>query len=342
MIFLPVAARAQSRTLLAEGDYVVLAKSGVKPLSHWKLWHLDDGKYEVIDSNTQNPSASQVFHFDSKFMPIGFSKKTGPFDLPDSRFPKFPGSEISCEYKEKELSCETISGDGTRSNHTAAAVPPYVVVGEFYDLDFAWFMTGVVHLASSGESRGGSVNVYAITTGKKPTEMTLKPDKPIQIISDGDESALVLGRMQRVKKYKVRSDNGRILLGTDQGLIVRISPSSNPELGYAIDNYKEYEPWGVPFGDVSNVAAGNATGKKSGIAGRVQIPTGVMNGLLIRRVQPEYPAVPGADSFQRSLEGFFRRRGIEQRQAAIATKCDEMPAALVLLADWFDVHPCEL
>ena len=288
-MFLHGVARAQGRTLLAEGDYVALAKSGVKPLSHWKLWHLDDGKYEVIDSNTRSPSAIQIFRFDSKFMPVGFEKKTGPLDLPDPRLPKIPGSEISCEYEAKELSCETVSGDGARSTQTAAATAPYVVIGEFYDLDSAWFMTGVVHLASSGKTNG-LVNVYALTTGKRPMEIALKPDKPIQIISDGDEPALALGRMQRIKKYKVRSDNGRILVGTYQGVIVRMGPAANPELGYAIDNYKEYEPWAVPFGDISNVAAVDAAGTESGIAGRVQVPSGVMTGLLIRRVQPEYPA----------------------------------------------------
>jgi TonB family protein len=298
IILYPEVAPAQSRTLLAEGDYVALAKSGAKPLSHWKLWHLDDGKYEVIDSNTRNPAAIQVFRFDSKFMPIGFSRKTGPLDLPDSRLPKFPASEISCDYKAKELSCETISGDGTRSRQTAAAVPPYVVVGEFYDLDFAWFMTGVVHLASSGVASDGFVNVYAMTTGSSPTQITLRPDKPIQIISDVDESALALGRTQRIRKYRVESDNGRILTGTEQGLIVRLSPASNTELGYAIDSYKEYQPWGVPFGNMSNVAAVSAAGKKSGTTGRLQVPSGVMIGLLIRRVQPEYPAAAKLDKIQ--------------------------------------------
>jgi hypothetical protein len=255
---------AHKIALLAEGDYVALTKSGAEPLSHWKLWHLSNGEYEVIDSGVRNESAIQTFRFDSQFMPIGFSKKAGPLDLPSTVLPKVPGYEISCEYKTKELACETVSENGTRSTQTVPAVPPYVVIGEFYDLDFAWFMTGVVHLASSGQSSNDVVNVYAIATGRKPTEITLRPDKPIQIISDGDESALALGRMQRIKKFEVRSDNGRILEGTDQGLIVRLNVASNPELGYAIDNYKEYEPWGIPFGHTVGVAAPNATTPTSG------------------------------------------------------------------------------
>ena len=92
--------------------------------------------------------------------------------------------------------------------------------------------------------------------------------------------------MQRVRKYKVGSDNGGILLGTGQGLIVRLNVGSNPELGYAIDNHKEYEPWGVPFGDISNTAAPSAPSVESERGGRVQVPTGVMLGLLVHRVQP--------------------------------------------------------
>ena len=53
-------------------------------------------------------------------------------------------------------------------------------------------------------------------------------------------------------------------------------------------------------------------------------------------------AVPTADSLEFRLEQFFRRRTIEQRHAVITTERDEMQAALVLIADWFDVHSCRL
>lgn len=289
IIFYHGVAPAQSRRLLAEGDYVAHAKSGTKPLSHWKLWHLDDGKYEVIDSSVQNPPSIQTFRFDSKFMPSGFSIKKAPLDIPDSHFPKIPGFEISCEYMPKELSCETISEDGTRLSQTVAAVRPYVVIGEFYDLDYVWFITGVVHLASSGEASNGLVNTYAITTGKKPAEIALTPNKPIQIISDGEESEMALGRMQRIKKYRVISDNGRMLVGTDEGLIVHMNPRSNLALGYAIENYKEHEPWGVQFGDISSVIAPHAATIIPGSDTRVEVPSGVMIGLLAHRVPPAYP-----------------------------------------------------
>jgi hypothetical protein len=53
-------------------------------------------------------------------------------------------------------------------------------------------------------------------------------------------------------------------------------------------------------------------------------------------------AVPDADSLQFCLEGLFRRQRIEQRHPLIATKRDEMQPALVLIADWFDMHSCRL
>ena len=235
---------AQDRTLLAEGDSVATTKSGSKPISHWKLWQLNNGEYEVIDTGVRNPSVVQTFRFDSQFMPVGFSMKRAPLDLQDSRVPKLPGSAISFEYGPKQLTCETISGDGTKSTKTVPAVSPYVAIGEFYDLDFLWYMTGVVHLASSGKDNG-LVHVYAMTE-EKLREIELKPDRPLRISFDGDGTDLALGRTQRVKKYKSETSGG--LIGTDQGLIVRVNM-------YAIDNYKEYEPWGVPFGDKLNAAA---------------------------------------------------------------------------------------
>src|SRR5579864_2322265 len=196
---------AQERKLVAEGDSVAVTTSETKTLSHWQLWRTNEG-YEAVDSNARNTSIVQIFRFDSKFMPTGFTRKSGPLELPDAHFPKSPGFEISCEYETKEAVCESIAGNGTRSTTTIAAMQPYVVTGEFYDLDFLWFMTGVVHLASKGKT-GGLVDVYAVTSGKGPKDIGLKADKPIRVISDGDGSATALGRVQPIKKYKWGSDN---------------------------------------------------------------------------------------------------------------------------------------
>jgi len=299
MFYHVVVCVAQDDTLLAEGDDVALTKSGPRTLSHWKLWHLNDGTYRVADLSVQNVSAIQEFRFDSKFMPVGFSKKAGPVGSPDSRFPTSTGFDISCDYKPKELTCETVSRDRAKTTQTVAAIPPYVVAGEFYDLDFIWFMTGVVHLASEGNASSGFVNIYGLTTtGNNPMKIALKPDKPVQIVSCGDESAMELGRTQRIKKYKIGTNGGRVLVGTDQGMISRINLVSNPNIGFAITNYKEYKPWGVPFGDIRNVAASNAISEQSEISGPVQVPSGLMSGLLIHKVQPEYPAAAKLNKIQ--------------------------------------------
>ncbi len=286
---------AQDRALLAEGDYIALTKSGSKPLSYWKLWHLNSAEFEVIDSGVRNASAIQTFRFDSQFVPSGFSIKAGDWASPDSGLARaLPRYEISCAYKVKELTCETRSGDGPKSTKTVLAVSPYVVVGEFYDLDFAWFLTGVVHAASSGKTRNGLVNVYAITDGKTGG-IGLEPDKPIQVISNGDGEAMALGQMQTIRKYKWDSMN---MAATPQGLVVRLGMAPDPELGFAIDNYKEYEPWGVPFGSIANVAASTPSDTASKTAVRVQVAAGVMIGSLVHRVQPAYPTTAKLDKIQ--------------------------------------------
>ncbi len=284
-------AHAQSRTLLAEADTAALTKSGTRTLSHWKLWRLDSGEYEVIDASVANTESIQTFRFNSKSLPIGFSIKTAPLNLADPRLPKIPEAEISCEYKPEELTCKGRAGDKPESKQTIPAVSPYVAIGEFYNLDFTWFMTGIVHLASTGKG-AGSVDVYAITSGNPPEELALKRDVAIHVIPDGDGSSLVLGRTQAIKKYKLRSD-ARSLIGTEQGLIVAVTPASHPEFGFVVDNYKEYQPWGVPFGDIAEAAAStpapatNTNSQKS--AKPIPVSSGVMVGRLIRRVQPEYP-----------------------------------------------------
>jgi len=53
-------------------------------------------------------------------------------------------------------------------------------------------------------------------------------------------------------------------------------------------------------------------------------------------------AVPGADSPEFRHESLFRGRTIEQQHAAIAAEGNEMQAALVLIADRFEVHSCRL
>jgi TonB family protein len=290
---------AVDRTLLAEGDYVELAKSGSKPQSHWRLWQLDSGEYEVVDESLRNASSVQIFRFDSNLMPLGFTKKAGPVDSSDHRFPGIPGYEISCDYKPNRLTC-TSSGN---SNQSISAQPPYVALGEFYDLDTAWFMTGVVHLAFAKKTEAGLVNVYSISGASGPLGISLKTDRPIKVTFQGDDTAYVLDRIQPVKKYRWTSRNIPILIGTPQGLIVRLTTESDSEAGFAINNYKEYKPWGIPFGSrnrdtkVTSSQVSTAPSAQAPVR-RIVISSGIMVGLLVHRVQPTYPKSAKQDKVQ--------------------------------------------
>lgn len=230
------------RTLAAEGDYVAQTKVGDKTLSHWQLWYLSNGDYEVVDTSVKNVSSVQIFRFDHQFLPIGYTKKFGPMSnaqLPASG--TIPGQTISCQYGITVLSCTAESSQGYKSAATIEVKPPYVFVGEFYDLDWAWFMTGVVGLASRNGGKEGVVNVYALTDGTKVPDISLKPTSPIKIVFTGEERVQVLGKAQVVKKYEWGS---RVLLVTAQGLVVRQGPKSEPAIGYAVSGYREYESWG--------------------------------------------------------------------------------------------------
>src|SRR5579863_1550354 len=79
---------AADRTLAAEGDCIARTKNGDKPLSHWQLWHLSDGNYEVVDTSAKIASSVQIFRFDSQFLPVGYTLKFGPLSVP--QIPNFP------------------------------------------------------------------------------------------------------------------------------------------------------------------------------------------------------------------------------------------------------------
>jgi hypothetical protein len=236
---------ATDRTLAAEGDYVAQTKTGDKPLSHWQLWRLSNGDYEVVDTSIKNASSVQIFRFDRQFLPIGYTKKFGPISMPQvPNLPTISGQTISCQYGSSQLSCAAESSEGHKSAAAIAAKPPYVFIGEFYDLDFAWFMTGVVRLASRNGAREGVVNVYAMTNGAKAADIGLKSDTPMKIVFIGEETVQVIGETQVVKKYGGGPHQQQILLVTSQGLVAKVIDSSTAGFAFAMSNYKEYEPWG--------------------------------------------------------------------------------------------------
>ena len=276
------------RTLLAEGDSGSRSEHGSRLNNHWKLWQLDDGAYEVVDSSAKDKSSVQIFHFDRQFLPSGYTMQFGAHAMPPSSASSLPGWTISCQYLERELKCDAESSEGRKATTSVEATSPYLLVGEFYDLDLVWFLTGAVHLASDSKVKDGSINVYALTSGINPGDIALKLDNPMKIVFAGEETAQVLGKTQKVRKYKWGPKNRTILQVTLQGLVVSLSNGADPSAGFAISNYREYEPWGVALASATT-GARNFDSKASTAPRRVQVSSGVMAGLLLRRVGPVYP-----------------------------------------------------
>jgi protein TonB len=278
------------RRLVAEGDYSVRVQDEIKPVSHWKLWRLSDGGYEVVDTRTMNSSFVQRFRFDAHFTPIGYIIEHGPVAVPLPNFREVPGGSLACSYKAKELRCDAES-DGRKSTASMPAQPPYVVIGEFYGLDFPWFMTGLLHLASTSEAKDGVVNVYALTDGTKPDEIGLKLDGPMKVTFVKEETAEVLGKTQLVREYK---SNLGMLRESAQGLVVSVSRGGGAE--FVVANYKEYEPWAVlnetaALGEgITDMPAkpGPVPDSPAAIQRR-HVSSGVMQGLLVHRGEPIYP-----------------------------------------------------
>jgi len=259
---------AADRMLVAEGDYVSHS-SPSSPLAHWKLWRLRNGEYEVEEALNGPTYVMQVFRFNSQFLPKGFSLTidTGR-KLPKTLRSKAPWRSyptiVSCQYMLQELACE-YANNGKKSASSIVPQQPYVFVpGDFYALDQLWLMTGVVHLTERNHSENAVVNVYTTYCAPHEPERDLKameawPDtrvcsgRPIQLTYSGKPTVRLLGKTQTVTEYEVwhaGSEPGAWVLNelsvlqvTSQGLVASIRGKSNPELGYAISNYKEYGSW---------------------------------------------------------------------------------------------------
>lgn len=237
-------AHTVDRVLAAEGDFAAETKDGVQPLSHWKLWHLDDGGYQVVDVSLENASSVQIFQFDALLMPTGFTKSIDG-NSQEQTPPTSHSMSISCQYKTMELDCTGGSLEGHKSTTSIAAEPPYVFMGEFYDLDFAWFMTGVINLASRGRAKNGIVNVYFLTDGDKPDGIGLENDGPIEITLLGEKVVQSDGRPQVLKEFEWKGqDDFPIICTNPKTMVITISNRENPATGFSIINYKEYTSWG--------------------------------------------------------------------------------------------------
>ena len=242
---------AADRILAAEGDYIA-QKDRNKSLAHWKLWHLQSGGYEVVEALAGAFYIVQVFHFDSHFVPDGFSLTIDTDrNIPKALRAKRPFAShptiVSCRYGVQDLNCEG-EHDGKTFTASISAKQPYVFVpGEFYDLDQLWLMTGILRLTERNHSGDTAVNVYAMLDDK------LRAVAPIQLTFVGKQTATVMDKTQPVTEYEVWNGGPEpgswvlnelsLLQVTSQGLVASVHGKSHPEFGFATRNYKEYESW---------------------------------------------------------------------------------------------------
>jgi hypothetical protein len=241
-------APAADRTLAAEGDYIQ-GGAGNRALSHWKLWHLRKGGYEVVETMAR-PHVVQVFTFDAEFLPSGFSLTIDPgFKLPAAQRPRFDDRTIiSCQYHVHDLTCNS-ENNGKKSLSSIPAEQPYVLApGNFYALDYTWFLTGVLRLIEHNDSADSTVNVFVIVEGG------IHRDLPIKLTYAGDVTVPVMGKEQSVTEYEGQVGKFTlsevwglpglsILQVNSQGLVVAVREKLNPTVRFSISNYKEYASW---------------------------------------------------------------------------------------------------
>jgi hypothetical protein len=189
-------------------------------------------------------------------LPIGYSLDISPLSKaeinqhPDSAKLHHPMS-VSCEYKVQELRCAT-EYDGHKSVASIGAKYPYVFFpGEFYGMDFTWFLTGVVHLLEETNVQGTPVNVYIMEdspTNFRLGEIVLKADQPIKLSFTGEEGSTVMGKVQNTRTYEASGPSElSVLRVTSCGIVALVSGKSRPYVGFGITNFVEHQPWTLPF-----------------------------------------------------------------------------------------------
>lgn len=233
------------RVLAAEADTVASTSQGEKPISHWKIWNLRDGGYEVAVTSLRQPSVVQEFWLDGQMKPLAYRLTGSPMQRAGQE--SKTGMTIFCQYKPVELVCTEKSSEGQEAVASVSARPPFVFVLEFYGLDLPWFMTGVVNLAIQQNTKGGTVNVYALEDGPSPSAIGLKPDQPLKIASLGEQNTTDSGKEKIVKTYElVGQDDFSILKVGAHGEVIAVASKSAPGRDLLVTrNYQEYSRWGL-------------------------------------------------------------------------------------------------
>jgi hypothetical protein len=246
LIFLSTASGGD-RTLAAEGDYIQ-ESAGNRAPAPWKLWHLGNGEYEVVETLRGPGRIMQVFSFDRHFLPSGFSLTIDTTDKgPRAKLPPFAvyPTIISCRYDDQAVSCKT-DINGKKAVTTIPVNKPYVVApAEFYALDFVWLTTGIVRLFENSSSPSKAVTVIVLTNDK------IHGDTPVELAYKGEITAQVMGKAQRVAEYEAQIGGddqwwgpGPVVLQVNpQGFVLSVRGKLDPAFAFTIGNYKEYESW---------------------------------------------------------------------------------------------------
>jgi hypothetical protein len=214
---------AQTAKSLAFGQYSAIAAGGKsgRQLDSWTLEQDDEGNYLVKVSPGTAPANGahivQQFGFLPSFLPVSYAlKATAPAIEPGGNERSI---HLDCRLGEKRVNC-TADFEGNTSSAALDVAPPYLFFpGEFYGLDFPWFLTGV---ASQAKTEPGAATDFTVTmlddSKEDPLKIAVKFDKKQSVAYLGREEITVLHRRLKAKKFK--TSEGTTILLSDTGLLL--------------------------------------------------------------------------------------------------------------------------
>jgi hypothetical protein len=218
-----IPALAQTAKSLAYGQYTAVAAGGKseRQLDDWTLEQDQEGNYLVKVSPGVAPANGahivQEFGFLPRFLPISYAlKATAPAIEPGS---KERSIHLDCKLGEKRVNC-TANFEGDASSAAVDVPTPYLFFpGEFYGLDFPWFLAGV---ANQAKIQTGAATEFAVTmlddSKEDPLKIALNLDKKQTVSYMGREDITVLRRRLSAKKFK--TSEGTTIWLSETGLLL--------------------------------------------------------------------------------------------------------------------------
>lgn len=223
ILFISLHAFAQAPKSLAYGQYTAVAAGGKseRQLDDWTLEQDQEGNYLVKVSPGVTPANGahivQEFGFLPKFFPISYAlKATAPAIEPGS---KERSIHLDCKLGERRVNC-TANFEGDASSAAVDVPAPYIFFpGEFYGLDFPWFLAGV---ANQVKTQTGATTEFTVTmlddSKEDPLKIALNFDKKQTVSFLGREDITVLRRKFSAKKFK--TSEGTTIWLSETGLLL--------------------------------------------------------------------------------------------------------------------------